>query len=89
MKDINKDGDERVRKSAAKALGMIEAKAAVSPLITALDDPSDIVRKSVVSSLGQIGDTRAVQYLEKMLKDRSYLVQRESGDALKKLAKKS
>ncbi|NIQ93468.1 MAG: HEAT repeat domain-containing protein, partial [Desulfuromonadales bacterium] len=48
------DDDQWVRKSAAKALGLLRAEAAVTALQGALDDPSELVQKNARRSLDQI-----------------------------------
>ncbi len=56
------DPEERVRKSAVKALGMIGSPDAISPIIHLLAvDQSPVVKKSAIRSLGQIGGPRALQ----------------------------
>ena len=54
-----------VRMEAARALGELEAKPAVVPLINMLDDEPDIeVRIAILEALGQIGGEKAKQALE-------------------------
>jgi HEAT repeat protein len=63
--DLLRVPEERVRKSAVKALGMIGAREAIDPLIHLLDsDKSRIVKKSAIRSLGQIGGPKALRAVE-------------------------
>ncbi len=48
------DTDQFVRKSAAKALGILKARDAVTMLEKALLDPALVVRKNAERSLAQI-----------------------------------
>lgn len=61
---LRNDPEEWVRKSAAKALGMLKARDAVADLYQALNDPSRMVRKSAARSLGQIGSNEALAALK-------------------------
>ena len=61
------DPEYWVRKSAAKALGMLEVEAAVNPLSIALDDNSPIVRENALRSLEQIGSSEAKKVLQEAL----------------------
>ncbi|HEY3347982.1 MAG TPA: HEAT repeat domain-containing protein [Nitrospirota bacterium] len=76
---------EKLRKSAAKALGMLGSKDAVDPLIAALSDPDYKVRKSAARSLGKIGDPRAIPALGKAAEDSDYNVSKHAKEALDKL----
>jgi len=78
-----------VRKSAAKALGMLGDPKALPTLIGALADGESMVRKSAARSLGQIGHASAVPALEKALKDSSALVKEAAAKALEALRKKT
>ena len=54
-----------LRMEAARALGELEAKAAVDPMIRMLDDERDMeVRFAILEALGQIGGDKAKQALE-------------------------
>jgi HEAT repeat protein len=61
-----KDPDERVRSSAAQALGAIGDNRAYNALIVAVKDKDDLVRSAAIRSLGELGDTRAFDILAKM-----------------------
>ena len=61
------DPEYWVRKSAAKALGMLKVEAAVNPLSIALDDNSPIVRENALRSLEQIGSSEAKKVLQEAL----------------------
>lgn len=54
-----------LRMEAARALGELEAKAAVNPMIRMLDEEADMeVRIAILEALGQIGGDKARQALE-------------------------
>ena len=57
--------DPALRMEAARALGELEAKTAVVPMIRMLDDEQDMeVRFAILEALGQIGGDKARQALE-------------------------
>jgi len=62
------DEDETVRAESAKALGDLEDKRAVVPLIAALKDKDSVVRKNAASSLGNLKDKRAISPLTAALR---------------------
>jgi HEAT repeat protein len=68
IKALGYQKDERIRKSAAKALGELKIKEAVEPLITALKKGPWDVSQTAAEALGQIGDARAVETLIDALK---------------------
>ncbi len=69
-----KDTDTRVRKSAARALGLIKDKSAVPALIEILKGDDWRVRQAAVQALGQIKDKSAVPALMEALKDDDWRV---------------
>ena len=73
---------------AAKAMGILKAKDAVSPLIKSLNDPSSIVKKSVIRSLGQIGDKKALEYIELAQSDKNKVVAHMAETVLAQLTSK-
>jgi len=77
-----KHEDEKVRESAAEALGKIRDKTAVEPLIEALKDRSWQVRAQAARALSRIEDERAVDPLIKALSDDKLEVRRTAADAL-------
>jgi HEAT repeat protein len=84
-----KDPEERVRKSAVKALGMIGANKAVDPLIQTLDhDASQIVRKSAIRSLGQIGGPQAMRAVERAASYQDVILATMAQKAMEKLKKR-
>lgn len=83
---LRKDKSDRLRKCAAKALGMLGSATAVEDLISALNDEDFKVRKSAARALGQIGDKRAVPALKKALDDPDYTVTKYVEDALDRLS---
>ncbi|MFW5988403.1 MAG: HEAT repeat domain-containing protein, partial [bacterium] len=68
INDLNAD-DWMVRRDAAKKLGENKVKAAVSNLISILDDKRWEVRSAAVRSLGQIGDEEVATEILKKAKD--------------------
>ncbi len=76
---------DRLRKSAAKARGLIGSKEAVEPRAAALRDPDFKVRKSAARSLGQIGDKKAVPALKEAMKDTDLTVLKYVEDSLDRL----
>lgn len=54
---------------AAEALGQMDDKRAVDPLISALKDPGWMIRSEAAVSLGQLKDTKAIPALESALND--------------------
>ena len=77
-----KDENERVRKTAAKALRTIGVERAVEPLIQALKDKDAFVRQYAAEALRIIGDERAVEPLIQVLKDENGQVREKAVEAL-------
>jgi len=82
---LKSDGNDRIRKSAAKALGMMRVADAVDVLITSLNDADFRVRKSAARALGRIGDKKALPALQKALDDPNYTVTKYVEDAIDRL----
>jgi len=80
-----KSSSPTLRRNAVRALEELDDRAAVGPLIEALQDESDLVRERVCTALGNLGDTRAVQPLIEALKDRNASVREHACTALGKL----
>jgi len=80
------DKSDRLRKCAAKALGLIGSATATDDLISALGDDDFKVRKSAARALGQIGDKRAIPALKKALDDPDYTVTKYAEEALDRLS---
>ncbi len=59
--------DFRVRTNAALALGATNDDAAVAPLCTGLDDPSDVVRQAVAVAAKRLGRPSAAECLKRRL----------------------
>ncbi len=72
LEDLLADPEERVRAGAARLLGMIESRKAVSGLLEVLNDPSDWVRGEAAKALGRVASPGAVPYLKNMLEDGTY-----------------
>lgn len=85
VRTLKSDKSPRVRKSAAKSLGMIKAVPAVGALVAALADPDFKVRKSAARALGRIGDKSAVPALTTALQDPDYTVVKYVEDAIERL----
>jgi HEAT repeat protein len=82
------NGDYRIRKKAAEALGEMKAKEAVDALIKTLKDGNSEVRKAAAYALGKIGDERAIKPLVEALKDESLDVRFEAAKSLKEIGYK-
>lgn len=81
-----KNERDKVRQSAAKALGRIGDPRAVEPLIAALQDDHGHVRELSARALGSIGDPRAVEALIAVLQGKDYEYVREAAaEALGKI----
>ncbi len=61
--------DDDIREEAARALGELQDRRALTPLISALDDQNHYVRREAAKSLGRLGDERAIPALINALKD--------------------
>ncbi|MGA9140939.1 MAG: HEAT repeat domain-containing protein [Methanocella sp.] len=79
--------DETVRAHAALALGQLCQRAAVIPLIKALDDKSAQVSENAATALGMIGDNRAEIPLQKVPVDNPR-VKRAAVNALARIESK-
>jgi HEAT repeat protein len=88
---LKDDPSERVRRSAAYALGAFgsQASGAAENLIKALGDENASVRQNAAWALGQIGDAAgdAVLKLCECLRDKDTLVRRDAAGALGSLGK--
>ncbi len=78
-----RDGDERERVKACRALGRIGRHEVVPMLVDALADPSKVVRAVAARSLGEIGDGRAVGALAERLGDASWWVRANAAESLR------
>ena len=76
------DGEARVRRRAALALGRVELREAVDPLVTLLTDAETDVRQMAAFALGLIGDRSARSALAGALADPDPLVQGRAAEAL-------
>jgi len=61
--------DDEVREEAVRALGELNDRRAVDPLILMLGDENRYIRREAAKSLGRIGDPRAIPPLINALKD--------------------
>jgi len=91
LKLLKDDPSERVRRSAAYALGVFgpQAAGAVEALIKALRDADASVRQNAAWALGQIGEvaSESVSKLCECLSDKDTLVRRDAAGALGALGK--
>jgi HEAT repeat protein/cyclophilin family peptidyl-prolyl cis-trans isomerase len=76
------DGEARVRRRAALAVGRVGLREGVAPLVALLDDGDPEVRQMAAFALGLIGDTSAGEPLVAALGDPSLLVQGSAAEAL-------
>jgi HEAT repeat protein/cyclophilin family peptidyl-prolyl cis-trans isomerase len=76
------DGEARVRRRAALAIGHVGLKEGVQPLIFLLGDQDPAVREMAAFALGLLGDARARDPLVSMLVDQPPLVQGSAAEAL-------
>ena len=80
------DGADRIRRSAAIAIGRVGLSEGVMPLIGALDDPSPPVRQMAAFGLGLSSDPRAIDPLIRVLNDDvEPLVRGRAAEALSRL----
>ncbi|HET9931453.1 MAG TPA: HEAT repeat domain-containing protein [Polyangiaceae bacterium] len=82
------NSDFRVRVQAALELGRTGDARALSPLVSALDDPSAAVRAAAAAALGKLGDSRGKGALAQHRDDSSNAVRAEIKSALDKLEPK-
>lgn len=71
-----------LRMAAANALGRLDERRAVPPLLDLLSDPDHRVRARVARACGTLADARAVDPLASLLADDSVEVRREAASAL-------
>ncbi len=76
------DGDARIRRRAALAVGRVGLRDGVPPLITLLADNEPEVRQMAAFALGLLGDVRAGDPLVAALSDPSLLVKGSAAEAL-------
>jgi len=76
------DGEARVRRRAALAVGRVGLREAVDPLVALLADPEPDVRQMAAFALGLIGDAAARPALLKALVESDPLVQGRAAEAL-------
>ena len=76
------DGEARVRRRAALAVGRVGLPDGVQPLVAVLADPDPEVRQMAAFALGLIGDKSARDSLVTALSDRSPLIQGSAAEAL-------
>src|SRR4051794_38994747 len=76
------DGEARIRRRAALAIGRVGLKDGVPALLGVLSDPDPEVRQMAAFALGLLGDTRARDPLVAALADPSPLLQGSAAEAL-------
>jgi len=74
LKTYKENPDGLIWDACARALGQIEDKRAVKPLLKALENEDVIKRNTwnIINALGKIRDKRAIEPLEKVLQDNRY-----------------
>ncbi len=82
---LRRDDNEEVRSRAALGLGHLGDRAAVEPLIAALDDSAPGVSSSAAQALGKLGDPAAVEPLIERLADEYAVNRLYAAEALGKL----
>jgi hypothetical protein len=84
--DVASGADFRLRVSAALSLGKTKSRAALAPLISALEDPSPAVRVAAAAALGVLGIKDAVEPLRSHLSsETSPVVRSQIKNAIDKL----
>ena len=78
--------EPRRRGAAATLLGRTGSRAAVEPLVRALEDPAHNVRGSAATALGRLADPAAVESLVRALEDPANEVRGSAATALGRLA---
>ena len=76
------DGEARVRRGAALAVGRVGLREGIQPLVALLGDPDPEVRQMAAFALGLIGDTGARDSLVAALGDPSPIVKGSAAEAL-------
>jgi HEAT repeat protein len=76
------DGEARIRRRAALAIGRVGLRDGVQPLLGILNDPDPEVRQMAAFALGLLGDARARDPLVAALGDSSPLMQGSAAEAL-------
>jgi HEAT repeat protein len=76
------DPDWKVRYRAAEALGMMNEKGAIGPLIARLSDEKDHVRYMAAKSLGMLKDPAALEPLRQCREDENPYVRRMAETAV-------
>lgn len=72
--ELSESMNPHIRQAAALALGRLDDRCAVKPLVAALQDPVETVRVAALASLGRIGAPESVEPLIAALKDNCYRV---------------
>ncbi len=76
------DGDEYVRETSARALGLFKSRLAVDSLIEHLSDPSGRVRAACAASIGVLKAVKATRNLLKALEDAFVEAREAASEAL-------
>jgi cyclophilin family peptidyl-prolyl cis-trans isomerase/HEAT repeat protein len=79
---LAKDGEARIRRRVALAIGRVGLRDGVEPLVAMLGDPDPEVRQMAAFGLGLIGDRGAVAPLVMALDDASPMVQGAAAEGL-------
>jgi HEAT repeats len=85
-RDVASGADFRLRVGAALSLGKSKSRAALAPLVAALDDPSPAVRVAAAAALGVLGHKDAIEALRTHLtSESSQVVRSQLKGAIEKL----
>ncbi len=82
-------GDDEVREEAVRALGELNDRRAVEPLISILNDENRYIRREAAKSLGRIGDERAIPPLISALKDEDRYGREGAAEGLGEMGEKA
>jgi hypothetical protein len=79
---LDEKEDHRLRKAAARSLGILKCRRSMPALLTALDGRCPAIRHEVVEALGSLGCPEATPALEQLLKGQSRYLRRLASIAL-------
>lgn len=79
---LDGDEDHRLRKAAARSLGLLKCRRSMPALLTALEEECPALRHEVVEALGFLGCPEAAPAIEKLLKCQSRCLKRLASIAL-------
>ncbi|MBN1879700.1 PilT/PilU family type 4a pilus ATPase [bacterium] len=77
-----RDEDWWVRERITEILAELGGPKILEPIVSLLDDPSEIVRRYAIEVLVRLGDRRAAEYILRCLKDNDWWVRERAVEAL-------